>query len=54
MFDQEDSDVGVALGVVFSIIALVITLVIGLGAYQLRSSGPRPSWLSQPKRFSWM
>ena len=39
MFDQEDSDVGVALGVVFSIIALVITLVIGLGAYQLRSSG---------------
>lgn len=37
MFDQEDSELGVALGVVFGILALVIALVIGLGTYQLRS-----------------
>lgn len=37
MFDQEDSEIGVALGVVFGILALVVALVIGLGTYQLRS-----------------
>ena len=39
MFDQEDSDFGIAIGVVFGILALVIALVIGLGAYQLRGAG---------------
>ncbi|MDY0071365.1 MAG: OmpA family protein [Thauera sp.] len=36
MFDQEDGDIGIALGVVFGLLALVIALVIGLGSYQLR------------------
>lgn len=38
MFDQEDSELNVVMGVVFGIIALVIAFVIGLGAYQLRGA----------------
>ncbi len=36
MFDQEDSELSIAIGVVFGVIALVIALVIGMGVYQLR------------------
>ena len=35
MFDQEDSELNVVMGVVFGIIALVIAFVIGLAANQL-------------------
>jgi len=39
MFDQEDSELNVVMGVLFGIIALVIALVIGLGVHKLRSGG---------------
>ncbi|HHW65096.1 MAG TPA: OmpA family protein [Rhodocyclaceae bacterium] len=35
MFDQEDSELNVVMGVVFGIIALVIAFVIGLASYQM-------------------
>lgn len=38
MFDQEDSELNVVVGVLFGIIALVIALVIGLGTWTLRSA----------------
>ncbi|HRD35210.1 MAG TPA: OmpA family protein [Rhodocyclaceae bacterium] len=38
MFDQEDSELNVVIGVLFGIIALVIALVIGLGTYHLRGA----------------
>ncbi len=38
MFDQEDSELNVAIGVVFGVIALVIALVIGMGMYQIRGN----------------
>lgn len=37
MFDQEDSELNVVMGVLFGIIALVIAFVIGLGVFKLRS-----------------
>lgn len=39
MFDQEDSDLGVVIAVVFGVIALVISLVIGVGVYRLNAAG---------------
>ena len=39
MFDQEDSELGVVIAVVFGVIALVISLVIGVGVYRLNASG---------------
>jgi outer membrane protein OmpA-like peptidoglycan-associated protein len=39
MFDQEDSDLGVVIAVVFGVIALVISLVIGVGVYRLNAGG---------------
>lgn len=37
MFDQEDGELNVVMGVLFGIIALVIAFVIGLGVYKTRS-----------------
>lgn len=37
MFDQEDSELNVVIGVLFGILALVIALVIGLGVYTQRA-----------------
>jgi len=37
MFDQEDGELNVVMGVLFGIIALVIAFVIGLGVYKMRS-----------------
>lgn len=39
MFDQEDSELGVVIAVVFGVIALVIALVIGVGVYRLNAAG---------------
>lgn len=39
MFDQEDSELGVAIGVAIGVIALVIALVVGLGIHTLRGFG---------------
>jgi hypothetical protein len=39
MFDQEDEDLRIVLGVVCGVIALVIGLVIGLGVYQTHRVG---------------
>lgn len=39
MFDQEDSELNVVIGVLFGVIALVIALTIGLGVYKLRGAG---------------
>ena len=39
MFDQEDSELGVVIAVVFGVIALVISLVIGVGVYRLNAAG---------------
>ena len=38
MFDQEDGELNVVIGVLFGVIALVIALVIGLGTYKLRAA----------------
>jgi outer membrane protein OmpA-like peptidoglycan-associated protein len=38
MFDQEDGELNVVIGVLFGVIALVIALVIGLGTYKLRAT----------------
>lgn len=40
MFDQEDGELNVVMGVVFGVIALVIAFVIGLGSYALRAKAP--------------
>lgn len=37
MFDQEDGELNVVIGVLFGVIALVIALVIGLGTWKLRA-----------------
>ena len=37
MFDQEDGELNVVMGVLFGIIALVIAFVIGLGVFKMRS-----------------
>lgn len=37
MFDQEDGELNVVIGVLFGVIALVIAFVIGLGVYSLRA-----------------
>ena len=39
MLDQEDSDLGIVIAVVFGVIALVISLVIGVGVYWLNAAG---------------
>jgi outer membrane protein OmpA-like peptidoglycan-associated protein len=39
MFDQEDGELNVVMGVLFGIIALVISFVIGLGIYKMRAGG---------------
>ena len=44
MFDQEDSELNVVMGVVFGIIALVIAFVIGLAANQLGGKQARGRW----------
>lgn len=38
MFDQEDGELNVVIGVLFGVIALVIALVIGLGTWKLRAA----------------
>ncbi|MBS0545292.1 MAG: OmpA family protein [Proteobacteria bacterium] len=38
MFDQEDGELNVVMGVLFGIIALVIAFVIGLGVFKMRSA----------------
>lgn len=43
MFDQEDSELNVVMGVVFGIIALVIAFVIGLAANQLGGKQTAPA-----------
>ena len=43
MFDQEDSELNVVMGVVFGIIALVIAFVIGLAANQLGGKQAAPA-----------
>ena len=43
MFDQEDSELNVVMGVVFGIIALVIAFVIGLAANQLGGKQVAPA-----------
>lgn len=40
MFDQEDGELNVVIGVLFGVIALVIAFVIGLGTYSLRAKAP--------------
>ncbi|MFC5768771.1 OmpA family protein [Thauera sinica] len=40
MFDQEDGELNVVMGVLFGIIALVIAFVIGLGVFKMRSAAP--------------
>lgn len=40
MFDQEDGELNVVIGVLFGVIALVIAFVIGLGTYSLRAKTP--------------
>lgn len=40
MFDQEDGELNVVIGVLFGVIALVIAFVIGLGSYTLRAKAP--------------
>lgn len=42
MFDQEDSELNVVMGVLFGIIALVIALVIGLASYQIGGKQAAP------------
>ena len=44
MFDQEDSELNVVMGVVFGIIALVIAFVIGLAANQLGQASPEQNY----------
>ena len=39
MFDLEDSDLGIVIAVVFGVIALVISLVIGVGVFRLNAAG---------------
>lgn len=41
MFDQEESELGIAIGVLFGVIALVIALVIGLAVYKVRTVAPQ-------------
>lgn len=44
MFDQEDGELNVVIGVLFGVIALVIALVIGLGTWKLRAADvPAPA-----------
>ncbi|NMG01123.1 OmpA family protein [Aromatoleum toluolicum] len=44
MFDQEDGELNVVIGVLFGVIALVIALVIGLGTWKLRAADvPAPT-----------
>ncbi|THF66191.1 OmpA family protein [Pseudothauera nasutitermitis] len=43
MFDQEDGELNVVIGVLFGVIALVIAFVIGLGVYSLRGQNPAPA-----------
>lgn len=43
MFDQEDSELNVVMGVLFGIIALVIALVIGLASYQIGGKQAAPA-----------
>lgn len=43
MFDQEDSELNVVMGVVFGIIALVIAFVIGLASYQMGGKQAAPA-----------
>jgi outer membrane protein OmpA-like peptidoglycan-associated protein len=43
MFDQEDGELNVVIGVLFGVIALVIALTIGLGAYKLRTANAGPA-----------
>ncbi len=55
MFDQEDGELNIAIGVVFGVIAMVIALVIGMGVYQLRghaaaSGGATVKMVSAPTR----
>lgn len=38
MFDQEDGELNVVMGVLFGVIALVVALVIGLGSSKLRAA----------------
>lgn len=42
MFDQEDGELNVVIGVLFGILALVIALVIGLAVYAMRPAGAPP------------
>ncbi|MCK9258441.1 MAG: OmpA family protein [Azoarcus sp.] len=39
MFDQEDGELNVVMGVLFGVIALVIAFVIGLGVHSMNRSG---------------
>ena len=43
MFDREDSELNVVMGVLFGIIALVIALVIGLASYQIGGKQAAPA-----------
>lgn len=43
MFDQEDGELNVVMGVLFGVIALVIALVIGLGVHSLGRSSTMPA-----------
>lgn len=44
MFDQEDGELNVVVGVLFGVIALVIALVVGLGTWKLRAADvPAPA-----------
>lgn len=43
MFDQEDGELNVVMGVLFGIIALVIAFVIGLGVHSMSRSGAAPT-----------